>query len=989
MVRGRARSLRGAPAAGILTLLVAGGLPIATPVAADTSPSPLVWRQAGPAPIRIDDPASRSFGEGWGGVVYDVAIDPRGTTDRVIYVATNGGIWKSSDGGDTWSPKTDAMPSNSTGAVALDPDDPEIVYAGTGTLIDPLGINFRADALYRSIDGGATWAVLGRNVFGRPVGCARTRNNTCGRGISRIVVLRGSPKIVLVATNRGLFRRSDADLIWRNVLAPPLANPGDWVTDLDVDTADPSTVYASVAGVGVLRSVDRGATFTRNLFLRPGSPAPGTFGSLAFAQSTAQGMVPNNRLLYVNVAPSSPCPSLFCPPLGIWKSIEFGRTWGQARATGLGDCQKVCGVDQTIGVDPVDPNIVHVGLVEHYVSFDGARFFARDPGVWHVDQVATVFSPPGHDRGGLAASPVWLGNHGGVWHGVPRERICVPIFGCHFTYAWESRNEGLANFGFVSTDIGRGSAASNAFTYAGAWDHGLVSKRPADPGLDWHLGFGPADGGFVTVDPNNPLRAYGSANSVFAATDSAGSDGWGVPLGPIPNVVWRVAVDPSSRGAAAPFTSRWLYALAGATVYRSIDGGGSFAPIFTSSGPNPLALAIAPSDPNVLWLGMGDGTLRATADALSAAPIWSAPIATGAPARPVTAVAIHPTDPTEIAIGYGLDNLGTPTTRAVWFTTNNGADWTDITGDLLQVPVNAVVIDPSTSPPAIIVGSDQGVLYTTDAITSIPATIIAARWSPLGTGLPTAYAMQLAHDGGVVPEILRVGTYGRSAFELFGPVTDLRVALRHDPEPVLGDTFTYRAFVTNAGFEPVSGVVARLELDPALSFVSGGGCAASPSHPQVVICRVAGLDAPEGGVGVQFDVVVHVKACPPDRTVTSRWSAGSLLLSDTAPANNATADTATLVCLFPDTFITSAVDGDGTAVPYFGKTTSAIIKFTFEGSEGTIGFECSLDHDNFAPCTSPATYPDLIPSDHTFEVRALDANGNRDPTPADHVWTVL
>ncbi len=87
------------------------------------------WKQIGPAPLTADIGSSGPDS----GMVRDILIDPRGTTDQTIYVATDsGGIWKSTDGGTNWTPKTDAMPSLNMGAVALDPGNPSIVYAGTG-----------------------------------------------------------------------------------------------------------------------------------------------------------------------------------------------------------------------------------------------------------------------------------------------------------------------------------------------------------------------------------------------------------------------------------------------------------------------------------------------------------------------------------------------------------------------------------------------------------------------------------------------------------------------------------------------------------------------------------------------------------------------------------------------------------------------------------------------------------------------------------------
>ena len=142
------------------------------------APAPAVfagvqWSQIGPAPIRIDpDPADpnkqfRKF-QGAGpvaGEVTDIAVDPQGTEDQIIYISTNdGGIWKSTDGGTTWNPKTDGMPSLSMGAVAIDPTNSSTVYAGTGNLFDGGGVFSKGVGLYTSTDAGETWAVRWRST---------------------------------------------------------------------------------------------------------------------------------------------------------------------------------------------------------------------------------------------------------------------------------------------------------------------------------------------------------------------------------------------------------------------------------------------------------------------------------------------------------------------------------------------------------------------------------------------------------------------------------------------------------------------------------------------------------------------------------------------------------------------------------------------------------------------------------------------------------
>ena len=139
------------------------GKALALPGSASATSSAITgafWKQIGPAPLRID--ASQNF-QGAGpdsGEVVGIAVDPRGSTDQVVYIAANdGGIWKTTDGGTSWKPLTDSMPSNSVGDVALDPGNPSIVYAGTGNPFDGGGVFFKSVGLYKSIDAGGSWAI--------------------------------------------------------------------------------------------------------------------------------------------------------------------------------------------------------------------------------------------------------------------------------------------------------------------------------------------------------------------------------------------------------------------------------------------------------------------------------------------------------------------------------------------------------------------------------------------------------------------------------------------------------------------------------------------------------------------------------------------------------------------------------------------------------------------------------------------------------------
>ncbi len=191
------------------------------------------WVGIGPAPLRSFNTLRPDSGQ-----VVDIAIDPSGQVDQVIYIAGDGGIWKSTDGGDTWAPTTELMPSLSIGAVVLDPSDPNVVYAGTGNLFSGDRQFSKGIGIYRSIDGGRTWSIVVGSGF------AYT-------GINRVVV--PAPGVLVVAASNGVFRSVDGR---RHFGANPPGFDDDapvlggFATDLTVDTQMPTTVSPPSPGRG-------------------------------------------------------------------------------------------------------------------------------------------------------------------------------------------------------------------------------------------------------------------------------------------------------------------------------------------------------------------------------------------------------------------------------------------------------------------------------------------------------------------------------------------------------------------------------------------------------------------------------------------------------------------------------------------------------------------------------------------------------------------
>ena len=267
---------------------------------APVGPSPKIvvgtrWTQIGPVPLRIDANQYQGTGPD-SGEVTDIAIDSSGSSDQVIYICANdGGIWESSDGGASWQPKTDSMPSVSMGAVALDPGNPSIVYAGTGNYFNN-GF-FKGVGIYRSTDGGDNWTIpAGSSVF-------TTGSPNSLEAINRIVVSASGMLLVGTYTLKAgggitggkIYKSVDggdhfgSNFPYFNNNQPVLASGG--IGDIDLDTVASGTVYVSVRNVGLLKSTNSGTTFGPSMFDANVPP----FVHFTFAQSTT----PDNQTMYV------------------------------------------------------------------------------------------------------------------------------------------------------------------------------------------------------------------------------------------------------------------------------------------------------------------------------------------------------------------------------------------------------------------------------------------------------------------------------------------------------------------------------------------------------------------------------------------------------------------------------------------------------------------------------------------------------------------
>ena len=180
----------------------------------------LEWQQEGPGNI--------------GGRIDVLTVDP--TNQDIIYAgATNGGIFKTTDGGSSWNPIFDDLPYLSIGAITLDPENTDIVYAGTGDR-NFTGGSFIGNGIYRSEDGGSTWSNIGLTETGvvteiiiDPTDSDRIFASTLG-----------NPHVK--TSDRGIYRSDDGGTTWTNKL---IVTDSSGIVDLIMDPSDPDVLYAS------------------------------------------------------------------------------------------------------------------------------------------------------------------------------------------------------------------------------------------------------------------------------------------------------------------------------------------------------------------------------------------------------------------------------------------------------------------------------------------------------------------------------------------------------------------------------------------------------------------------------------------------------------------------------------------------------------------------------------------------------------------------
>lgn len=748
------------------------------------------WHFVGP--LDLDVP--HNLYNGPGPAVGRVSSVQWGANDDTIYATGPGGAFVTQDAGTSWSSLGDGWPTSQCAALAVDPTNPTRMFAGTG---DYEGINIIAHGIMRTTNTPGFWWTA-------------TPEQSADGAISDLVVLPWNPQVVIATSgikyqNSGrVYRSADGGITWTEPTkagSPGQKLPGGNWSDLVLSApraGGQSDIYASRVAVTteIWRSVDGGTTFT----LLSGSPTG------------------ENRQVRLTSSPTNP-DRIYCLVSGkaVWRSDDAGANWTDITGDFVPDWWAQSSYNYAIEVvqnGPTGGEAVVVGQTGLHLC---ANPLANEGNGWtDIAQIWTP-GPPGTT---LTGSPALLHTDIHALSRNPRSphRFLVGSDGGVFALTIEAGGKiSVANLNralpitqfyhasFHPTNpnvmIGGSQDSNTPSTSTQAkmgWTH------------DWDNVAG-GDGGMAFIDPTNPSTQYLSWQyGALLRTN----DNW-TGFNPNDHTPWNIrALQPSPTScifvapmALNPNMTNHLYYVGGRKLHRWDNNAGSWTMniMKTPSGENVRVIDIPVGAPNRVYMGTYDGKL------------WAYDLATNqtqlltnadTPKRTITDISVHPSDLQSILITYsgvGTDGhvfRGTVTGGTVgslsvsW----DGRDGSGMSG-LPDIPTNTIERDPISPLTTWYVGSDVGVMMTTDA---------GATWKnatrPLG--LPNVEVSHLEF----VPSTgyLNCATFGRGIYRLrIGPSSLIWFNLANPGRPQRGGRRFYLNLNLN-GPAPTGGVSVAL-----------------------------------------------------------------------------------------------------------------------------------------------------------------------------------
>lgn len=658
-----------------------------------------------------------------GGRVTAIAVDQ--TDANVVFGgAAEGGVLRTLNGGQSWTPVFDDQPTLAIGAVAIDPSNNQVIYAGTGE-VNPGGgsVAYGGAGLFRSTDRGDSWSYIGLPESGA-IGRIRIDPTDSNR-----IFVAAMGQLWEDNPERGVYRSTDGGASWQRVLH---VNDSTGCVDLIQRPDDPDVLLAAMwqrtrrpevynyggPGCAVYSTDDGGNSWSQ---VGGGLPTPSSNGgriglSLCASQPNVMHAIYADRIGYFD---------------GLYRSTNGGSSWTRTNDGALSSVYASYGWwFGNVRTHPTDPSRIFVLGYDFYRSTNGGSSWSDVGSSMHVDHHGLGFGP--------GSSPVmYEGNDGGIYRSTNGGSGWTKLADQPITQIYR-----------VALDPSNPNAL-----YGGAQDNGTSRTLVGSP-QNWSWIYG-GDGMQPLVHPNDSNRIWAQYQYGSLNYSSNGGSSWYYATGGIggsDRLNWNCPLiqDPTNVNRRYFGTNR---------VYRSVDSTSwtSVSPDLTG-GPhsgNPgqvngtlTTLAVSPLDGQVIWSGSDDGHVRVTTNG---GGVWS-DVSTTLPDRWVTSVRTDPNDRETAYVTLSGYRWAEPLPR-VFRTTDLGASWTSIGGNLPDAPVNDLVADPLHAARCF-VATDVGVFETVDG---------GVTWAPLGVGLPNVVVTSMVLSAG---RELYAGTYGRSFFSI-------------------------------------------------------------------------------------------------------------------------------------------------------------------------------------------------------------------------------
>jgi PKD repeat protein len=609
------------------------------------------WSHLGPVetPTNINSPSVKRGS----GRLNCVTFHP--SDSNIIYVGSpSGGLWKTTDGGNSWATTTDDLPSSiGISDIAIHPGDPQVIFIATG---DGDARDTYSAGILKSTDGGATWTET-------PLPLDITNMNI----IRRIKINPDNPDIMLAAGNFGIMRSEDGGTNW------DIKASGHF-KDIEINPGNSDILYASTYAYSgeaeIYHSVNAGMTWEQCLYLQD-------------ANRIELAVTPDNPTLVYAVASSAENSGYY----GFYKSTNSGQNFTQVHdstslnllgwSTDGNDTGGQGWYDLACAADPNDANTVYVGGVNTWKSVDGglswnivSHWYGGDgvPYV-HADHHSLDFSP--------LTGELYSGNDGGL----------------HKTdnggSSWADLSDGLE----ILQVYRMGASKTNyQRLLTGTQDNGTMRL---DNG-DWKAIIG-GDGMECLVDYTNADIMYGTV--YYGAIRRSMDGGYNF-----------TDIKPSASGDGAwvtpfvihPQDPETLY-IGFKDVYKTTNRGDSWTVISDNltGGIDIQSLAIAKSDPDVIYAATYNEIYRTT----NGGGTWTN-ITNGLIAQSITYISVSAVNPEELWVTLS----GYVGGEKVYFSDNGGDYWENYSDGLPNVPANCIVYEENSNN-ALYVGTDLGIYY--------------------------------------------------------------------------------------------------------------------------------------------------------------------------------------------------------------------------------------------------------------------------------------